>query len=85
MRTHNMHTCVQANFEKVTSLKQRLLLYGESTSGKKNELVQRLVAVMDARPPYLGVGSLFHFNKKETVASLEKYCRENHILVDGSK
>ena len=57
-------------------------MYGESTSGKKVFLVERLIAVMDARPPDLGVGSLFHFNKKETAAKLEKFCRDHHILVE---
>ena len=66
--------------EVVKTIKQRLLLYGQSISGKKEELVQRLVSVMDSRPPDLGIGSHFHFNKKESMDALKKYCRENHIM-----
>lgn len=59
-------------------------MYGEATSGRKAQLVQRLVSMMDSPPPDLGVGSYYHFRKKESVASLEKYCEDNHIMM-GSR
>ena len=64
-------------------LKARLKMYGESTSGKKVELVERLKSMMDVAPPFLGIGSYYHFNKKETTAKLETFCKENHIMFDS--
>ena len=77
-----MHT--QVKYEIVVTLKKRLAMYGETTSDKKAELVQRLVSLMDSPPPDLGVGSYYHFMKKVTVATLEKFCEDNHIMI-GSK
>ena len=69
------------SFEVVATLKQRLLLYGASVSGLKQELIDRLMPLMDVPAPELGPGSWFHFTKKETIAALEKFCKENHISV----
>ena len=74
---------LQVQYETISVLKERLKKYGESTSGNKDVLVQRLKSLMDAPAPYLGVGSYYHFNKKETTAKLEKFCKENHIMFDS--
>ena len=68
--------------ELVSTLKKRLRLYGASTAGKKVDLVDRLTGCMTAAPPDLGVGSFYHYNKKETVAKLEQFCKDNHIMVE---
>ena len=38
---------------------------------------------MDSAPPEMGVGSWWHFQKKETKAKLEKFCRENNIRMES--
>ena len=68
-------------YEVVGTLKQRLLLYGTSTSGRKQDLIDRLKPLMDVPAPDIGPGSWYHFNKKETVVSLEDFCRKNHIMM----
>ena len=68
-------------FEVVPILKERLSMYGSSTSGRKQILVQRLMPLMDAPPPYLGPGSWYHFQKQETMEALKKFCEENHINI----
>ena len=37
---------------------------------------------MDSAPPEMGIGSWFHFQKKETKVKLEKFCRENNIRIE---
>ena len=67
----------------VTTLKKRLLMYGASVSGKKEILVERLISHVNSAPPELGIGSFFHFNKKETAAKFEQCCKENYIMVES--
>ena len=55
-------------------------MYGASGSGNKQELVERLVPLMDSPPPDLEPGSWYHYNKKETVAKLEEFCHKKHIV-----
>ena len=71
----------EVQFEVVTVLKKRLMMYGASVSGKKVQLVQRLRSHMDDAPPDLGIGSWYHFDKVETFTNLEKYCKTHHIMV----
>ena len=73
----------EMQYETMSVLKKRLKMYGQKTSGKKQELVVRLKSVMDAPPPELGVGSWYHFNKKETAAALEKFCDNHNIMVES--
>ena len=68
---------------KVVTLKTRLSMYGAKVSGKKAELIQRLIGEMDSAPPEMGVGSMFHFNKKETTARLQKFCEDNNIMIES--
>ena len=74
---------LQLQYEKMKVLKERLKLYGETTSGKKRELVVRLKSVMDAPPPESGVGSWYHFNRKQTAAASEKFCNDYNIMVES--
>ena len=67
-------------FQTVRIIKKRLEMYGATTSGKKDILVERLVSCMDTVPPEMGVGSWFHFNKKETAEKMKEYCDKNCVL-----
>ena len=67
--------------EVVATLKNWLLLYGESTSGKKHELLDRIRPLMHRPAPFLGVGSWFHFQKQQTEAVLKQFCNDNHIMI----
>ena len=65
----------------VAHLKKRLGLYGASGSGKKEILVERLSSLLDDVPPDMGIGSMYHFDKMETIPKLTKYCNAMSIMV----
>ena len=71
----------ECGYQVITTLKERLKMYGASTSGLKQDLIDRLRPLMDKPPPNLGVGSWYHFQTNQTVVALDKFCAKNHIRV----
>ena len=75
------HTHTHTHTQTIPTLKKRLKLYGAKISGKKQELVDRLTPLLNVAAPFLGPGSWYHFDKKETEAAMLKFCKENNVMV----